>query len=400
MTPLTDLMARTWPRPWGQTQWILVWIIALCAVGLVMLLQFGFVSRQALPGFLAWAFLSSLASFLAGSLLGLLFGLPPVPAARRAEALSSSAAGSPPAEGDVGAVVPSRYGESTSLEQVADWLTKIIVGLTLTQFGTWSERFRGMSGELTTGLLCPGAARGCGTVPGGALMSAFALAGFLFAYLWMRRFFIKEMVTRDHELTDILQRQQRAKAENRVQKAESGESWLSAKLSGALAVRGMVDAPQADGQPQIASGIAAIVADGVAKAVDGARPAALAIVPGADPDDPWRGAFGGSPSNERCVLSAVVAAVPNQLRNFQIDINVTGLSPDAQKTLAARTVLFYLHPTFGREVKVCTFGVDGRASLTLFGYGAFTVGALLEDGSRLELNLAELPGIPDAFRTG
>src|SRR4051812_12799727 len=88
-----DLLLKSWKKPWGQTQWVLIWIIALCGVGILLLVQFGIVSRAALPGFLTWAFLSSLASFLAGSLLGMLFGLPSVPVLAPASTSAAGAAG-------------------------------------------------------------------------------------------------------------------------------------------------------------------------------------------------------------------------------------------------------------------------------------------------------------------
>src|SRR3954468_3340772 len=87
-----DLLLKSWKKPWGQTQWVLIWIIALCGVGILLLVQFGIVSRAALPGFLTWAFLSSLASFLAGRVLGFVCGLPSVPVLAPASA-SASAAG-------------------------------------------------------------------------------------------------------------------------------------------------------------------------------------------------------------------------------------------------------------------------------------------------------------------
>lgn len=41
---------------------------------------------------------------------------------------------------------------------------------------------------------------------------------------------------------------------------------------------------------------------------------------------------------------------------------------------------------------------DGRAELVIRAWGAFTVGVELDEGRRLlELNLAELPGVPKEF---
>jgi hypothetical protein len=67
--------------------------------------------------------------------------------------------------------------------------------------------------------------------------------------------------------------------------------------------------------------------------------------------------------------------------------------------VAGTTAVFFLHPTFGKAVRSVAFGIDGRAPLQLFAYGAFTVGVLLQDGTTLELNLATLPGVPDIFRS-
>jgi hypothetical protein len=72
----------------------------------------------------------SAACFIGGSLLGFLFGIP--------RALSSDAR--------IGlGEQDSRLIANTNLEQVSDWLTKVIVGATLVQLGSLTRRF----GELT-----------------------------------------------------------------------------------------------------------------------------------------------------------------------------------------------------------------------------------------------------------
>lgn len=72
----------------------------------------------------------SAASFLAGGLLGFLFGVP--------RALTSDT--------DKGSSQRDRLNANTNLEQVSDWLTKIIIGATLVQLGSVVHRF----GELAT----------------------------------------------------------------------------------------------------------------------------------------------------------------------------------------------------------------------------------------------------------
>ncbi len=278
--------------------------------------------------------LTALASTFAGGVLGLLFGLP--------TARKSDPRGAIP-----GAAIPigGGYEESTSLEQIADWLTKIIVGLTLTQFASWSAAFDRLSLTVTHDLLCPVASGPCGYVPGASLVSAYVLGGFIIAYMWTRRFFIIEMVARDNSVRRMIQAQ-----EQREQAAKDGR------------VQGGSDAPEglvAD----YSKIIDAILDDGRRNASSEAKKGADALKPGADADDPWRGVFGGSPAGNDTVLTAAVSPVPGQPTIFKLDVNVAGATPERQRELAGQSVLFYLHPTFGKTVRAVSFGTDGRASL-------------------------------------
>ncbi|GAA2810535.1 hypothetical protein GCM10010441_39020 [Kitasatospora paracochleata] len=68
---------------------------------------------------------------VAGGLLGFLFGIPRL--------LTSGAAAHP---ADQGATSTASYAPNTNLEQVSDWLTKILLGAGLTQIGTLPRRLR------------------------------------------------------------------------------------------------------------------------------------------------------------------------------------------------------------------------------------------------------------------
>jgi hypothetical protein len=113
-----------------------------------------------------------------GGLLGFLFGIPRTLQAEAAEE-------APPPEGQSQGRPAARgldYRANTNLEQISDWLTKILVGVGLTQLGVIPARLQ----ELASA-----AAEGMG---GGPAASAFALAvilffavcGFLFSFLWTR----------------------------------------------------------------------------------------------------------------------------------------------------------------------------------------------------------------------
>lgn len=352
-----------------QTQRAIYAVLGLCGFGILVIIGYAVDLGGRGLSFFAWAVLTALASTFAGGILGLLFGLP---TARKSD---------PRAVGSGAAVPSGGYDESTSLEQIADWLTKIIVGLTLTQFASWSAAFDRLSLRVTHDLRCPAAPGPCGYVPGASLVSAYVLGGFIIAYMWTRRFFIIEMVARDDSVRRMIQAQEQreqAGRDGRVQGGSDASQFLSGRDD-----RGRIGAILAEGQRQ---------ASGKAKEV------ASSLTAGSDPEDPWRGAFGGSASSNDAVLSATVSPIPGQTSNFRIDVSIAGATPARQRELAGENALFYLHPSFGKAVRSVAFGADGRANLVLYAYGAFTIGAVLEDGTRLELNLATLPGAPDQFR--
>jgi hypothetical protein len=120
------------------------------------------------------------AAFVGGT-LGFLFGIP-----RTLQREGGQTNGEPGSTGVATTSSDSRIGyrANTNLEQISDWLTKILVGVGLTQIR-----------ELRAGLvsLSAFAAQGLGAPPHNqvfalALLSYYAVLGFLFGYLWTRLF--------------------------------------------------------------------------------------------------------------------------------------------------------------------------------------------------------------------
>jgi hypothetical protein len=134
----------------------------------------------ALPAGVRWsvfatAIITGSCSFLAGGLVGMLFGVP-----RSALA----AAGASPA---------GKYTANNNLVEVSDWLTKIIVGVGLVQIG----RLEPALGRLAANLKAPLGGQPTSAAFGVALVLANVLLGFLFFYLWAR-----SLLQRDLELSD------------------------------------------------------------------------------------------------------------------------------------------------------------------------------------------------------
>src|SRR5271165_1922063 len=108
------------------------------------------------------------ASFIAGSLLGFLFGIP--------RALSGDAQVGSGGQHD-------RLIPNTNLEQISDWLTKIIVGATLVQLGTLTRGFDKLATFVSSIFGSPSAQN---KTMAGALILYSAIFGFFACYIAAR----------------------------------------------------------------------------------------------------------------------------------------------------------------------------------------------------------------------
>jgi hypothetical protein len=109
--------------------------------------------------------------------------------------------------------------------------------------------------------------------------------------------------------------------------------------------------------------------------------------PGGDADDPLRGHWGGTAEANGWKLSCGrVRAITGSNDFFRVPLKLKAVDP-AKKDHEG-TVRFHLHPTFHPDVEEVEID-KGHARLELLSYGAFTIGAEIDDGTRLELNLAD-----------
>ena len=111
-----------------------------------------------------------------------------------------------------------------------------------------------------------------------------------------------------------------------------------------------------------------------------------------DPNDPQKGRWGGQALRSGRELSATVRELSDHW--YEVVLEVKSRPDDPLQG----AVQFHLHPTFARPVQVVE-AKDGRATLALRVWGAFTVGAVADDGrTTLELDLAADERFPEAFR--
>ena len=124
------------------------------------------------------------ASACVGGTLGFLFGIPRT-LQQEGPGIGTSSNGNAPTDGVAGARRID-YLANTNLEQISDWLTKILVGIGLTQIPQLRENM---------GALTKFAAVGLGSGVSSqlfafALISYSTVIGFLFGYLWARLFLV------------------------------------------------------------------------------------------------------------------------------------------------------------------------------------------------------------------
>ncbi|WP_380278096.1 hypothetical protein [Kitasatospora purpeofusca] len=140
------------------------------------------------------------AATLVGGALGFLFGVPRV---------RGGAGGAAAAEGGE---PHGSYAPNTNLEQVSDWLTKVLLGVGLTQLGSLGERL----GRLGT-TLAPALGGGPGTAPfAAALVLYFLLLGFLAGWLLTRLALPRVLSDADQALDLFLAGQDRDRKGDKV----------------------------------------------------------------------------------------------------------------------------------------------------------------------------------------
>lgn len=156
---------------------------------------------------------------LVGGVFGLLFGIP--------KSISDPASAAPARTRDNDEKQPgdngrgSSYAVNTNLEQISDWLTKIIVGVSLTQIPTIRQEFHSLADFFGAGFAICNNAPCNGGSTGAALIITYGLmTGFLAGYLLTRMFLPGAFGRADREaqlLKRISEQQEAVQALGRVQ---------------------------------------------------------------------------------------------------------------------------------------------------------------------------------------
>lgn len=295
------------------------------------------------------------AAVLVGGLFGFLFGIP-----RTSQSPTAPPAPGIPGPGGValGSSTSGReYQPNTNLEQISDWLTKILVGVGLIQVRAISDKLYAISGGVAAAL--SDTANHSFAL---AFILFYSVSGFLLAYLWTRLYLPGAFRNADRELETLKARVEQVDLRSRDAQATSlgtGKGEPEAAVKELLAASGGL-APNSD--------------------------------------DPWKGLFGGKSINNDRQLQAEVTPIPGSSGLYAIHLTVRPLHPETNPLRGV--IQFFLHQTFKDDKPVVTVGPNGMAELNLKAWGAFTVGAIADGGqTKLELDLSELETAPEEFRS-
>lgn len=319
-----------------------------------------------------WAVLglSSIVSFAAlftGGFLGFLFGIP--------RSLQRSAADIPVSSENGNNERP--YSNNTNLEQISDWLTKIIVGVSLTQLPAIQQHFHqlvksvsgGFTGLLPVQYAYPFAS---------GLIIFYTICGFLAVYIWAKIYFMEQLTKLEDKLNRRNIREQIQEVSRRNKRLEI------ARLENMLTefIRSKNRILSIENQPTFK-----II-------LDRAQPGPIRYI-----EDCQKERWGAKLSSGGYKAEAHFKKDTTDDDNYLVTILV---QPVNEGVTLNGQVYFFLHDSFAGEyneyVKVAV-AVNNRATIEFPSFEAFTVGIVLNNGDvKLEMDMNLLPNAPDDYK--
>ncbi|MBX7156447.1 MAG: hypothetical protein K1X91_15940 [Bacteriodetes bacterium] len=333
--------------------WLL--FVAVVEIITVVIVSVGFNATKEVT---LWSALANcLAAQFVGVIIGFLFGFPK----------------STPPDTTKPSATPS-FTNNTNLEQISDWLTKIIISASLVEF---REIFRYY---LNAG--CQFGVMGTPEYRFGLALILFSLiAGFLAAYIFTS-------IILSHELNQLL--------DETKENAQTAAKAITSSITNQNEVNESDNEEQGEIQVQnVDAALVDVPKDNQKEKDNKLRSLAESYTPVSKTfdSDPWFHKFGQASNVNGVTLSATVQSETSSL--YKVVITLTG---DENNLPNGSLAIIFIHPTFYRYKRY--FRVkNNMVQLTLYSVGSFTVGALVNGGdTKLELNLAELPGVPKKFK--
>ena len=342
---------------------IITWVSSLTVIILLLLLIF--LKCNLLTGVITFLTVAG-ASMAGGAAMGFLFGLPRAEKFRFIKSNNTT-----------NISTDDFYGDNTNLEEVADWVTKIIVGLTLIKLRVIIGWIDMSARSIQTTI-----SRGCNDnhldfyVFGYSIIILYFLAGGGLVYLWAR-------TNLSIILTSAKKKQQAIQAKELMTHLQAAANQgLNTTVGFALNVNNrFLESEEISNVKYPSSKFTSMVESGYNSK------------PITDPSDLQHGRWGGEPKRGDYILEAVYNPVQSKMGLHCVQLKIRSLNPDKLLTGEAA---FFLHDTFPNE-KVYVVANNNLAEISINAWEAFVVGAKLEDGTELELDLNKVKGFPEAF---
>ncbi|MEO8569203.1 MAG: pYEATS domain-containing protein [Ginsengibacter sp.] len=293
------------------------------------------------------------ASISSGGFLGFIFGIP-----------------------SVSQTPTARLKYNDNLVQISDWLTKIIVGVGLTQLyniprfiikigGQFQINFGGGTWAVNVAI---------------AIMGYFFVLGFLMIYFWTKTDYSTIMKNMDDDLNQKLEDTQKKLEDERKEKEQAQDEKKETEEK-------LETAQQENIQKEEDINAALYTFSSSVEDIKKATPSSN--------QDPQKGEWGGKSENNGRKITALVREAHFDKEWFNVNLEV--FSTDPNKPLTG-DVQFHLHPSFA-NINDKIHVQNGIAKLQLLAWGAFTVGVECDQGAtQLEIDLAALENAPQLFR--
>jgi hypothetical protein len=339
----------------------LMTIKVIMGVGMLVMIIAAIIVKP--NGFLPVLGLSSaiaLAASLVGGFLGFLFGIP-----RSSNGLDSK---------------KTPFGYNTNLEQVSDWLTKIIVGVSLTQIPAITTKLHNLNHAVATGF-ANYIAYNYAYPYSGAVMVFYGVSGFLFVYLWCV-LYLKEQLDEKMTLREAVA-QAVSQVTDEVKTQTSNTLELDKVLSQIRHFNEQRSKIVIEESSELYKGI-----------IEKAIPNAVTVL-----NDCQKNRWVSEPINDWYDID--VSFANNELdkdNSYLVTIEVKQKEGVEQNKF--NEVYFFLHDSYcpGCIKKVFTNTGD-PAALSITSYEAFTIGIYIpETNTKLELDLNTHPKTPEEYK--
>lgn len=347
--------------PLIQSTWKMIKILIGIGLLLIILLSIGNSGTNIWSVFstCACGLLLGGASFAGGGFMGFIFGIPSL--------LQNQ---------NLTVAKPTTFKYNDNLVQISDWLTKIIVGVGLTQLGNIPKKVLRL-GEI----LAPN----FGGSPVGnnyalVIIFYFLLFGFLIIYFWTRTDFTNIMKKTDDDINQI--RKQHNEFKKDVVQVEVKENIEKSDLASDTSSIHILEQNNPDFKEKL----------GLLK--EKVRTVLSAKPKGKFADDLQKGRWGGNSVSDGKKIEATVTN--SKWKDFY-NVNISVSCVDG--SCLREPVALFVHDTYKIPDNVIYVNPDsnGVARISLLAYEAFTIGALFQDDTELELDLNVQRGYPEDF---